>query len=396
VSTRVHFLFLNLGHFYDHLFMLVFATVAALSLSSEWGMSYGELIPYATPGFVAFGLCALPAGWLADRWSREGMMLVFFLGIGASGMATALATTPLQIACGLFAIGLFAAIYHPVGLALVIQGRSRTGVPIAINGVFGNMGVACAALLSGALIDHGGWRAAFVWPGAVAVATGVAYGVGLRVRRVAEAQAGVTKQRAEPVEPPPRNLLARLFAVVFFSTALGGLVFQSTTFALPKFLDERLAGLAASATEVGAWPFLLFSVASFGQLAVAWLVDRYAVRTVFALVAAIQAGLFVLMPGLQGWLAVAACLVFMLGVFGQIPINDVLLGRITRGEWRSRVYALRYLVTFSVMASSLPLIAWIHAGFGFDTLFRLLAGAAALIFAAAMLLPRGGRFAAAG
>ena len=69
---RLNFLFLNVGHFLDHLFMLIFATVAALRLAEEWGMSYAALIPYATPGFVAFGICAIPAGWLADKWSREG------------------------------------------------------------------------------------------------------------------------------------------------------------------------------------------------------------------------------------------------------------------------------------------------------------------------------------
>ena len=114
---RLNFLFLNVGHFFDHLFMLIFATVVALRLSEEWGMSYAALIPYATPGFIAFGICAIPAGWIADKWSREAMMVVFFVGIGASSIATALADSPLGIALGLFAIGVFAAIYHPVGLA---------------------------------------------------------------------------------------------------------------------------------------------------------------------------------------------------------------------------------------------------------------------------------------
>ncbi|MBW1788705.1 MAG: MFS transporter, partial [Deltaproteobacteria bacterium] len=123
VLNRIHFVFLNVGHFFDHFFLLIFATVAALALSQEWGMSYATLIPYATPGFVAFGVCSVPAGWLADKWSRKGMMAVFFVGIGLSSIFTALSQSPLQISTGLFAIGLFAAIYHPVGLALVVQGR---------------------------------------------------------------------------------------------------------------------------------------------------------------------------------------------------------------------------------------------------------------------------------
>ena len=108
--SRTHFLFLNLGHFLDHLFLLIFATAAALTLARDWGMSYAELIPYATPGFVAFAACSIPAGWIADKWSRQGMMAIFFLGIGVSAILAAQANSPLQIALGLFAIGVFAAI----------------------------------------------------------------------------------------------------------------------------------------------------------------------------------------------------------------------------------------------------------------------------------------------
>ena len=142
---HTRFLFLNIGHFVDHFFVLIFASAAALQLTREWGMSYAELIPYATPGFVAFGLFAIPAGWLADKWSREGMMVIFFVGIGASSAFSSLADTPFEIGLGLTLIGSFAAIYHPVGLAMVVQGRDKMGVPLAINGIFGNMGVASAS-----------------------------------------------------------------------------------------------------------------------------------------------------------------------------------------------------------------------------------------------------------
>jgi MFS family permease len=390
VVDRINLVFLGIGHFYDHLFMLVFATVAALSLSHEWGMSYAELIPYATPGFVAFGVCAVPAGWLADKWSRKGMMVIFYIGIGLSSILTALAKTPLQIAIGLFAIGLFAAIYHPVGLALVVQGRKNTGVPLAINGIFGNMGVACAALIAGFLIDRVGWRSAFVWPGVVSIATGMAYaGLQYAGRGIvaAEVQGGVTAKRAPDTLAMDRRLLGRVFVIIFFSTAVGGLIFQSTTFALPKVFDERLAELAVSATLIGWYAFLVFAIAAFGQLIVGYLVDRFAIRSVFALVVALQATFFAVMIGLSGWSALIVSMAFMLVVFGQIPINDVLIGRITRSEWRSRVYAFRYIISFSVSASSVPFIAWIHARWGFDSLFTVLSAAAACIFISVLMLP---------
>jgi MFS family permease len=387
---QLEFLFLNVGHFFDHLIILIFSAVAALALAREWGMGYAQLIPYATPGFVAFGLFAVPAGWLADKWSREGMMLVFFIGIGTAAVLTALADTPLQIGFGLFVIGIFGAIYHPVGLAMVVQGRTKTGMPLAVNGVFGNLGVGCAALITGFLIDQTGWRSAFVWPGVVCVVIGFAYALFLlrtRQLRASADKVSGAKAKSDQMLQVSRPVLIKIFAVIFFSTAVGGLVFQSTTFSLPKVFDERLGELAVTATSVGSFAFVVFALASIGQLIVGYLLDRVSLKLVFLVVAGIQAVFFTLMVGATGSVALAVGAVFMLAVFGQIPINDVLIGRITRSEWRSRVFGLRYIVTFSVSASSIPLIAWIYALWGFDALFWVLTGAALAILIAVALLP---------
>ena len=286
---NIRFLFLNIGHFLDHFFVLIFATVAALRLTLEWNLSYAQLIPYATPGLIAFGVCAIPAGWLADKWSREGMMAVFFVGIGLSSMYTGMANSPLEIGIGLTLVGVFAAIYHPVGLAMVVQGRDKMGIPLAVNGVFGNMGVACAALVTGYFIDNVGWRSAFYLPGAISIVLGVLYMVFEGKISSQHPDSGVTKPITQDAAPNSRGLLARVFGIVFFTTALGGMIFQSTTFALPKIFDERLGDLAISATEVGFYAFLVFSVAAFAQLLVGYLLDRYRLRIIFAWIAALQA-----------------------------------------------------------------------------------------------------------
>ena len=372
--------------------MLVFATAAALTLAREWGMSYAELIPYATPGFVAFGLFSLPAGWLADKWSREGMMLVFFFGIGISAVATALAQSPLQMAFGLFAIGVFGAIYHPVGLPLVIQGYVKTGLRIAVNGVFGNLGVASAALLTGYLVDQSGWRSAFIWPGLVTIVIGVGYAFLVARGRSKEPSAdegGASLATAIAGNLQlGRNLLIRIFAIVFFSTAVGSLVFQSTTFSLPKIFDERLGDLAISATLVGWYAFVVFAIASMGQLVVGYLLDRFSIKAIFVGVAIFQVVFFLAMIGRVGSIALLIAIAFMLVVFGQIPINDVLVGRVTKTEWRSRAYGLRYVIGFTVMASAVPMVAWIYARWSFDALFVVLAAAGAGILIAVMMLPR--------
>lgn len=402
---RLYFLLLNIGHFMDHLFTLIFATVAALVLYREWGIAYEALLAYATPGFFAFGVFSLPAGWLADRWSRDGMMCVFFIGIGLAAIATGFAETPLQIGLGLFVVGMFAAIYHPVGLAIVTTRWRNTGMRIATNGVWGNLGVAAAALITGFLIDQTSWRMAFILPGLVSIVTGLAYAA-LRwrhigdERKVAKAGAGASA----PASAEYKRLLLRVSAIVFLTTAVSSIVFQSTTFALPKIFEERLRGLAGAladwangtglvgsgdvATMIGSMAFLVFAVASIAQLIVGSMLDRFGPRRVFMTVAVIQLVFFTAMPGLtDGW-ALLVALGFMLGAFGQIPINDYMIGKTASGPYRARIYGIRYVVSFSVLAATLPLIGFVYHNWGFDTLFRLLAVAAVVILLAVALLPR--------
>ena len=389
MNSRLHFAFLNAGHFIDHLLPLVFATVAALVLTREWGMSYAELIPYATPALVVFGLGALPAGWLADRWSREKMMVIFFFGIGASAVATAYANTPITLALGLLAIGLFGSIYHPVGLAMVIQGRRRTGLPLAVNGVFGNLGVACAALFTSLLIEASGWRAAFIWPGLATLLVGVAYWIFIRGPQVDDTHQYEKKSGdAKPPQAFARETLVRVFVIVFASTAFGGLIFQSTTFALPKVIDERLSELTISVTAIGWYTFSVFALASVGQLIVGYLVDRWPIKIVFFAVAAGQCLLALMLVHSSGMTTIVVCAAFMLAVFGQIPINDVLIGRVTNSNWRSRALGTRYIITFSVSATAIPMIAWTHSTWGFGAFFMMLAAVAVVILICVSFLPR--------
>jgi MFS family permease len=403
---RLHFLLLNVGHFLDHMLTLIFATVAALALAREWGLGYADLLKYATPGFVAFGLFSYPAGWLADKWSREGMMVAFFVGIGSMAILTGLAQNPLQLGIGLFSIGVFAAIYHPVGLAIVVAKWKNTGMRIAVNGVWGNLGVASAALITGYFIDNGGWRVAFFAPGVFSIAVGVAYAA----LRWNEIVAGDGEKTAAVAAAPGllaadyKAMLFRISAIVFATTAISSIVFQSTTFALPKIFDERLQhtglvlaqwlhaagvpGKADVATVIGGLAFVVFAVASMAQLVVGSLLDRFGPRPVFMTVATIQMVFFAVMPSVQNWAALAVALGFMLGAFGQIPINDYMIGRMAQGAARARVYAVRYVVSFTVLAAALPLIALVYDRWGFDTLFRILAVTAAVILAIVSMLPR--------
>ena len=261
-------LIINLGHGLDHLLMLLFPVVAALA-ASAFDEDYGTLLALSTGSWIAFGLGALPAGWLADRWSRHGMIAVFFLGAGAASLMTACAQNYWQIAGGLVVLGIFASIYHPVGVSILAGGAAETlGKRLALNGGWGNIGVAFSAVVAGALADHFGWRAAFIIPGIVTIAIGIVWIV-LVPRSVVDEARGHGKHTTSP---PPINW-KRVVIIISALTILTGFAFQASIVSLPKLFDERLGAVAGSATVVGFLAFGVYLVAGVAQLVVGGLID---------------------------------------------------------------------------------------------------------------------------
>jgi MFS family permease len=381
--------FINLGHFLDHLVMLVFPTVV-VALGREWGRPYSELLPLALGSFIAFGAFALPAGWLADHWSRYKMMVVFFFGIGVSMLLTGFAQSPWQIGAGLTLIGVFAAIYHPVGIAMLVAAPEKMGRALGWNGLWGNLGLAAAALIAGALMDVWGWRAAFFVPGAICLAAGAAFLLIVQ-------DPGPVQKRSKSIGlHVDRGTMMRIFSILLIATACGGVIFNSTTVAMPKVFDERLAALTQTSFGIGALVAFVYSLAALAQLAMGALIDRFELRRLMIGIALIQIPLLAIAANLEGWAMLAAALAMMLAVFGQIPLNDSIVGRYVADEYRARVLSVRYVVSLGVAAVAVPLIAVLHrTEGGFRNVFLVLAALAAGMLVASFFFPSRGRIAAA-
>ena len=380
-ERRFLVLFINLGHFLDHLAMLVFPTVV-IALAREWQRPYSELLPLTLGGFIAFGAFALPAGWLADHWSRYRMMAVFFLGIGASLFLTGFAQSPWQIGMGLTLTGMFAAIYHPVGIAMLVAAPEKIGRALGWNGLYGNLGLAAAAIISGALMDLWGWRAAFFVPGLLSMAAGAAF-------LLLVPDPGPVKKSSKSIGLHiDRRTMARIFAILLIATACGGVIFNSTTVAMPKVFDERLRALTQTNLGVGALVAMVYATAAFAQVAMGALIDRFELRRLMIGIALVQIPLLALAANLQGWAMLAAAFAMMLGVFGQIPLNDAIVGKYVADEYRARVLSVRYVVSLGVAAVAVPLIAVLHrTEGGFSNVFLTLAALAAGMLAASLFFP---------
>ena len=373
--------FINVGHFVDHLAMLIFPTVV-IALAREWQRDYSELLPLTVGGFIAFGAFALPAGWLADHWSRYRMMVLFFFGLGASLLLTGFARTPWQIGLGLTVIGTFAAIYHPVGIAMLVAAPKKLGSALGWNGLWGNLGLAAAAFIAGALMDAFGWRAAFFVPGMVAIAAGVAF-------LALVPDPGPVEKKAKSLGLHiDRATMARIFTILLVATACGGIIFNSTTVAMPKVFDERLRAVVQSNVGIGALVAMVYATAAFAQLAMGALIDRFELRRLMIGIALVQIPLLAIAASLDGWAMLVAALAMMLAIFGQIPLNDAIVGKYCADEYRARVLAVRYVVSLGVAAIAVPLIALLHrTEGGFRNVFFVLAALAGGMLVASLFFP---------
>jgi MFS family permease len=373
--------FVNAAHFIDHYAMLIFAA-AVIIMGPALGMAYSELLPYATPGFVAFGAGSLITGWLGDRWSRRHMMVIFFVGIGLSMISVGFCSSPLQLGAALLSIGIFASIYHPVGTAMIVSYADRLGREMGINGVWGNLGVASSALATGVIGQYLGWRYAFFIPGAVTVLIGIVFAQMVvhedrKGTRQAAAQARIAK------EDVWRLILALMIVVVAISTT-----FNAVTVALPKLFAERLADLTKSPALLGLIAAGVYVFGAMTQYTIGKLLDRHSLKTVMLPLSFLLAPLLYLAATLANLPLIVVSIGIIMGAFGQVTVNDALVGKYTPEEWRSRAYAVRYFVGFTAAGASVGLVAWLYERGGFATMLQAFAGLCLFVIAAAIILPR--------
>jgi MFS family permease len=374
-ARRRSIAFLNWAHALDHLVMLIYPTVV-IGLEAVYGRSYAELIALSTASFAAFGVFSLPAGWLADHWSRRNMMAVFWLGCGLSLLAAGLAPNLIVLAVALFALGVFAAIYHPVGMAMLIEASGARGRTLAFNGVCGNLGAALAAGIAATLAYALGWRAAFFVPAAVCIVTGILY-----LRLVpADHHETATRISAPAVALSPR-LAATLFGLFVVVALAAGLTFNTTTVAVPKIVDERL-GRDVPLIAVGGLATLVFFCGAFAQLAVGRLVERIAAHLLLPMVVVLQVIGIVWAANTSGTMLLIALALAMAAIYGQVTVCDIVIARYTADAWRGRVYAVRYFLTFVTSGAAVAAIAYLYARGGFDLVLSATAAVAASFLAA--------------
>ena len=390
-GDRAAIVFSNTGHACTHMFTVLYAT-AVLHLPQVFGLPYGELLSLSSLGLVLYGVGALPAGWLGDRWSQVGMMVIFFLGIGAGAIVTGLADGPGTIFAGLTMIGLFAAIYHPVGIAWLVASARKRGMSLGINGVFGNVGNSLAPVFVGVTIDFLSWRAAFLIPGAVAVLMGIALLAAWRRGLVADA-------RTDRSPPPARDPgdARRVFIVLTLTMACSGFVYAGVTNTMPKLFEMGLGEhLAAGYTEIGLFVGAISGLASASGILGGWLADRFSARGIYLVFWMLQAPVLFVIASMTGVPLLITALLALSFNLSFTAAENMLVAQYTPMRRRSLAYGAKSVLALGVAGLTVLLAGRIFDARGSFELLYLCLGIAVVVAAtAATLLPGGRRPAAA-
>jgi len=373
---------LNVAHAIDHMFLLIFATAVA-SIATDFGVArWEDLMPYGVGAFAMFGIGSLPAGRLGDLWGRRRMMLVFFFGMGVSALIAAVTRSAWQLAAALTLLGAFSAIYHPVGIPMLVQRSTRPGLTIGFNGLAGNLGVALSAVVTGALVKYAGWRMAFAVPALLALACGVLFA------RFAPIEGEAPARRAPTRAMPGKRTLAHVFAIVTVASISGSLLFNFTTNGNGELLRERLRGIVEDPAALGGLLALVYVFGALTQVAVGHLLDRVSLKTLYAGIVAAQAPLFLLAANSQGWALYALMIAFMVAVFGAIPFTDAIIVRYVDDRMRSRVSGMRLAVAFGVSSLAVWILGPLVKTSGFRSLLLLMAGIALVTLVVVLMMPR--------
>jgi len=378
-------LYLNIGHLLDHFMMLIFAK-AAFDAGREFGLSYEEIIVYGTLGVVLFGAAAPLAGWLADKYSRAILITVYPFGVGLGSILAAFSQSTEMLGISLGILGFFAAIYHPVGIAMITKRPGKVGLRLGINGVWGNMGVALAPVLTGVLIAFADWRLAFIVPSIICLFFGLSQLFAFIELDETELKTdNIKKNNASSVLTEGWQTVLFCLSIVTLS---GGFIFGSLTFLIPRLFEVNMLEISSDVAITGLLAGLVYAIASFSQIGTGWLVDKIPPKFVLSAMGLGQLIFIYIASHSSDYGLLFIMLAAMLFVFGQVPITDVILVKYVKDSWRGRVLSIKFMVNLSAGASVLPITSLLlKNGYNFSFVLQCLAFMSICVIISGLLLP---------
>jgi len=371
-------------HFYEQIFPALLLTMVL----------YFQ-IDIATAGWMqtllamAFGLGALPAGYIADRIGSKRIIMVYLIGAGLSCILIALAQSVIALAAGLAAMGAFISLYHPAGTTLITTQVKEVGRSLGYHGMGGGFGLATApalATLLASLHAGQGWRISFVVFGVL----GLLVAAGVQTLKVTEIERPQNSTRRFFPEKIAKNSIKPLVLFLFVAVMVG-FCYRGVTTYLPAYYSQRLdSGIFAGANVLkgGAFATITLLVGVAGQYFGGHLSGKFRLEYLFAFLMLITVPFLLLMSALSNLSLVLITMLFAFFHFSSQPVGNTLIAQYTDPRGRGIGYGLYFSTSFGIGSLASGFSGMIAKHFGLNHVFTVLAAVILIGFFIMMYLAR--------
>lgn len=234
-------LVISCAHALVHTFELALPAVEQM-IGEEYGVGKASTGALGMVWRLPFGLGAVLAGILADRYGSRPLLIVYLAGCSLTAILARWAPSFQLLLLIMLAMGCFASIYHPAGLSLISRETTpeTRGQALGLHGIIGSLGIAGAPFGAMLLFSTGdlSWRDYYL----ILTIPALLIAARLLVDEV--------RQRRKVVENKPTAIgqldveaaiCWRRYLVLVSAGALSGFVYGAFMHFLPRYLDT--AGL---------------------------------------------------------------------------------------------------------------------------------------------------------
>lgn len=375
------------GHFLSHFNVLVFPALV-LPLASRMQLDMSTVLGISFWMYLLFGITALPWGMLADRLNPRLLFILFYIGSGLSAIAAAkYIDSPSALTISLAALGLFSSIYHPVGLGLISTEVRQVSLAMGYNGMFGNVGLASAPLVTG-LIN-------WIWgPAGAYLILGAMHLVGA-VLTLALPITLQSKETETSAGGGNGNLSA--FLILLIAMMLGGIAYRGATVVMPAYFEIKnqavthffslMMGRDIPGNLVATFTTsLIFFIGIIGQYVGGRVGNRFDPRMSYLIFHAITVPAAFLMGFFHDIPLLILVFVYTFFLIGMQPIENTLVALFAPKRLHHSAFGMKFVLTFGVGAFSVKMVEFVERGLGIEATFPVLGCVSLLLVGAVVWL----------
>ena len=363
-----------LAHFSHHL-------VTALPVPLLPYIRDAFALDYTRTGFiisafgVVYGVCQLPAGWLADRFGSRILLTIGVVGVGATGLLVGMSPNYIVLLAGLVLMGILGGGYHPAAttmISAVIEPRTR-GRALGFHLVGGSFSYFLAPLIAAGIAVVWGWRGPFIAMAIPSIGIGIILHIVLGKRMTN--QKTVARDTSALTEAPPApGYMRRLITVIVLSSLTMAVAMSIVSF-LPLFLVDTFG---TSKETAAASMSLVFAMAFWAGPLAGYLSDRLGHLAIIISTCAITSIVIYLLSVVSSGFGtvVVLALIGTVTAFSTIVAQAYIIDQ-TPAENRSTALGFYFFGSMEGTGILTPLLGYSIDRFGFPTSFTISSAAIA-------------------